>query len=330
MSTKRDGPENDSCDAGHETLATTHPNDGLPPCYPRFRGRPLYNGNKEALGWALDGIGRALQFVGAGAFVGTALIRIAKEAAGCPTEPPEGETVIPECNEKVYGIKPSSFLTTYTMIVGVASACMLPLMGAVIDYTPYRLLVGRILSFLFTVLILPTIFLNEDNFFAVAIVQVVLSFTSWAQTALSYSYLPELTTDERLLNEYTKSFTVLSFGSMVVFLGIVIAPLQLAGYGDDDLMATKVAMSIAFCVNAVLLSCSWGLLFGPRKRMHELPSHKSLWTAGFIQLYHTAKNIATNYRALKWFYISVALSEAALQALATIVITYTADQLQFN
>jgi UMF1 family MFS transporter len=326
-----EAPENDTLTERLEAqIAHANGMEELPRFYPKYRGKPMYNGNKEALGWALDGIGRAVQFVGAGAFLGTALIRIAKEAAGCATEPPEGETVIPECNEKVYGIKPSSLLTTYTMIVGVASACLLPLIGALIDYTSYRLKVGRIVSFLFTVLILPTIFLNEDNFFAIAIIQVILSFTGWAQTAITYAYLPELTKNELLLNDYTKSFTMSSFGAMVVFLGVVIGSLQLAGKGDDDLLTNKVAMSIAFGLNVILLSYSWGFLFGKRGRMHDLPSDKSLWTAGFIQLYNTGKHIANNYRALKWFYISIAMSDAALQAIATIAITYMADQLQFT
>jgi MFS-type transporter involved in bile tolerance (Atg22 family) len=174
--------------------------------YPKFRGKPLYNSNPEALAWAMDSIGRAIQFVGAGAFFATALLRIAKEAAGCATEPPPGETLIPECDETIYGIKPSSLLTTYTMIVGVTSATMLPLMGAVIDYTPYRLRVGQVTSFIFCCLIFPQIFLTEDNFFAMAIIQVIVSVVGWAQTAITYAYLPELTDDELLLNDYTKSF----------------------------------------------------------------------------------------------------------------------------
>lgn len=217
------------------------------------------------------------------------------------------------------------------MIVGVASACLLPLMGAIIDYTPHRLRVGRSLSALFTVLILPTIFLNEDNFFAIAIIQVIISFTGWAQTAISYAYLPELTTNELLLNDYTKSFTMASYGSIVVFLGIVIGSMQAAGNGDDDLLTNQVAMSIAFGINVCLLGYAWGFLFGRRDRLHQLPSdQKWLWTVGFVQLYNTGKHIVRHYRALKWFYLSIAMSDAGLQALATIAITYLADQLQFT
>eukprot|EP00934_Nitzschia_sp_Nitz4_P005376 Nitzschia sp. Nitz4//scaffold162_size51285//27330//28991//NITZ4_006971-RA/size51285-processed-gene-0.34-mRNA-1//1//CDS//3329537979//5366//frame0 len=302
----------------------------LPKVYPYVRGKPIYHGNQEALAWALDGIARAVQFIGAGAFLGTALIRIAKEAAGCPTEPPEGESVVPECNEKVYGIKPSSLLTTYTMIVGVASACLLPLMGAIVDYTPYRLRIGQISSVLFTVLIIPTIFLNENNFFGVALVQVVLSFTGWAQTAISYAYLPELTTDVELLSDYTKSFTICNFGSMVIYLGINIGLVQVLGKSDDDLFTNQLAMSIALGTNIVLLGYSWGFLFGHRPRMHELPPDRSLWTAGFVQLYNTSNHIFQNYRSLKWFYISISMCDGGLQALATIAITYMADQLLFS
>ena len=99
----------------------------LPKFYPHWRGRPLYGGNQEALGWAMDMIGRSTAFVSAGAFLATALLRLAKEAAGCETEAPPGETKVPECNERIYGIRPSSLLTTYTIVVGVFSSILMPL-----------------------------------------------------------------------------------------------------------------------------------------------------------------------------------------------------------
>jgi len=309
-----------------ETAAENH----IPKWYPKFRGRPLYHGNEEALAWALDGVGRAVPFIGSGAFFGTALIRIAKEAAGCATEPPFGETLIPPCDEKIYGIKPSSILTTYTMIVGVSSAALLPVMGAIIDYTPHRLIVGQVVSALFCILLLPQIFLNEDNFFALAMVQVVNSVVGWAQTAITYAYLPELTPDELVLNDYTRSYTMAFFLSMVVYLAIVIGGVSIAGDGDDDILTVRVGMSLAFVVSVALLSLSWTKLFGSRDRMHKLPDDRSLWTAGFVQLWNTSKHIAINYRALKWFYVAIAMSDAGLQALATISVTYLTDTLQFS
>mmetsp|Transcript_18090 Transcript_18090/g.51439 ORF Transcript_18090/g.51439 Transcript_18090/m.51439 type:complete len:552 (+) Transcript_18090:235-1890(+) len=302
----------------------------LPPWYPHFRGRPLYHGNREACAWALDGIGRAVSFIGSGAFLGTALLRIATEAAGCLTEAPEGETEIPECNERIYGIRPSSLLTTYTMVMGVASASALPLIGAIVDYTKHRLLVGRITSAIFCLLLFPQLFISEDTWLAIACVQIVISLVGWLQTSITYAYLPELTPDELRLNDYTRNFTVTSFLSMVIYLAVVIVGVQLVGLGDDDVATARIGTAVALVVNAVLLYAAWGVLFQPRPALHTLEEGRSIWTAGFVELWSTINRIAKNQRALRWFYIGVAFSDASIQALATIAITYMTDTLQFS
>jgi UMF1 family MFS transporter len=299
-------------------------------CYPRWRGKQIYNGNPEALGWALDSVGRAVAFIGAGAFLGTALLRLAKEAAGCETEAPPGSNKIPDCDGRVYGIRPSSLLTTYTIVVGLVSAALMPIMGAVIDYTPHRLKVGQWFSVIFCVLLVPQIFINENTWFAVAIIQIAVAFTGWAQTMVTYAYLPELSTSDVILNQYTQSFTVLSFGSMVLYLGGVIGVASLAGFGDDDIATAQLGISVAFVVSSVTLYLSWGRLLKERPAARELPAGKSLWTAGFIQVYHTSIYIYKHLAALKWFYISVAFTDAGISSLATIAITYMTDTLGFS
>lgn len=90
--------------------------DELSRFYPRWKGKPVYYGNPEALGWALDTVGRAIYFIGLGAFLGTALLQLAREAAGCEPDQP--------CTKTINGMKPSSLLTTYTMIVGVVTTSL--------------------------------------------------------------------------------------------------------------------------------------------------------------------------------------------------------------
>ena len=90
----------------HVSLDTNRDAGGERRCHP-------YRGNKEALGWALDGVARLAIFSSAAVFVSTALINLAKKSVGCLTEAPEGETSIPECDAKIYGLRPSSILTTY-------------------------------------------------------------------------------------------------------------------------------------------------------------------------------------------------------------------------
>jgi hypothetical protein len=160
----------------------------LPRWYPYYRGKPVYHGNGEALGWALDAIGRAVPFIGSGAFLGTALLRLAKQAAGCEIDPPPGSNKVPDCDQRVYGIRPSSLLTTYTMVVGVLSAVLLPFMGAIVDYTPHRRQIGRCLSVMFCILLFPQIFLTSHTWFPIAIIQIFVAFVGWAQTNVTYAY----------------------------------------------------------------------------------------------------------------------------------------------
>lgn len=304
--------------------------DDLPRWYPHCRNGPIYHGNKEALGWALDAVGRSVTFIAAGAFLSTALLTLAKQAAGCATEPEPGSNVVPPCNERVYGIRPSSLLTTYTVVVGIISASLMPFMGAIVDYTKHRRLVGRTTSVLFTCLLLPQIFVGEQTWLAVAILQVCVAFIGWAQTMVTYAYLPELTNSVEILNSYTQSFTIYSFGSMVLFIVVVIGVSTATGNSDDAVATARMAMAIAFAVSCVFLYLSWGILLQTRPPARQLPEGHSLWTSGFVQVYHTSIRIYKEYAALKWFYVSVAFIDAAINSLATIAITYLTDTLAFT
>lgn len=311
------------------------PEEASPPaevhrCYPKFRGNPLYGGNGEALGWALDSVGRSVAFICAGAFLGTALLRLAKLDAGCEVDPPEGETKVPDCDGRVYGIRPSSLLTTYTIIIGVLSTALMPLMGAIVDYTPHRRRVARTTSVVFCVLLIPQIFVSQETWFAIAIIHIASAFIGWAQSMITYAYLPELTEDKQLLNKFTSNFTVVQFMSMVVYLVAILAVAAAAGIGDDEVAVARLGQTVAVVVCSIMLFFAWGPLIQPRPALHELPEGRSIWTAGFFQIYHTSIRIYRHFPALKWFYVAVAFSDAAIQSLATIAITYLTDQLEFT
>ena len=300
----------------------------LPRCYPYACGRPLYGGNQEAFAWALDTAGRGVSWIGAGAFLATALLRLAKEAAGCETKALPGEPV-PECNGRVYGIRPSSLLTTYTIVIGVLSATFMPFMGAIVDYTPYRLKLGRIMTAIYCLLLFPQIFVSEQTWFAVAIIQIVVAFIGWGQTMLAYAYLPELTNDNEVLNKYSSNFTVVQFSAMVAYLIFVVGVAAAAGVSDDDIATARIGQTTSFGVASIMLPYAWSL-FRPRPCSRNLPEGQSLWTAGFVQVFHTSMKVWKHYKALKFFYVAVAFADAAIQSLVTIAVTYLADQLEFT
>lgn len=331
-----------SCPSAHdetnETVVQTeaseqhqeHDAAELPRCYPHACGRPLYGGNKEAFAWALDTVGRGVSWIGAGAFLATAMLRLAKEAAGCETHAPAPGEPVPACDGRVYGIRPSSLLTTYTIVIGVLSAALMPFMGAIVDYTCWRLKLARIMTALYCLLLFPQIFISDDTWFAVAIIQIAVAFIGWGQTMLSYAYLPELTNDDALLNKYSANFTVVQFSAMVIYLVLVVGVAAAAGVSDDDIATARIGQSTSFVVASSTLSYAWSCLFLPRPKARDLPEGQSLLTAGFIQVFQTSVRIFKHYRALKWFYVAVAFADAAIQSLVTIAVTFLADQLEFS
>ena len=179
-------------------------------------------------------------------------------------------------------------------------------------------------------LLVPQIFVGSNTWFAVAILQICVAFVGWAQTMVTYAYLPELTRSIEVLNGYTQSFTICSFGSMVLLIVIVIGISAAVGRSDDAVVTARIALGIAFGVSSVLLFVAWGPLLQPRPPARQLPPGHSLWTSGFIQVYHTSIRIYKNFSALKWFYIAVSFVDAAINSLATIAITYLTDTLAFT
>jgi MFS-type transporter involved in bile tolerance (Atg22 family) len=319
------------------TTTTPTPTASVPvvvPCwYPKCCGKPLFRGNKEALGYALDLMARSTTFACAGAFLLPALLNLAKLEAGCAIDdaPGDGSSPPPSCEGKVYGIRPSSLLTTILTIVGVVSAALLPIMGAIVDTTPYRRLIGRILAPMLCGLLIPTIMVNENNWFAISIIFIILSFLAWSQAMINYAYLPELTQDQAILNEYTRGISILSFSFIVVFLATVVAVSAGLNLMNDYVTVARISQSMTFSLLTICTILSYGFLYGPRPAAHERPRNgKSVWTAGFIQLYETIQKIHAHYPALQWYYCAIALSNSAIGSLLVINMTFLTDQLLFS
>jgi MFS-type transporter involved in bile tolerance (Atg22 family) len=268
---------------------------------------------------------------------------LAKDAAGCEIEPLESGEDVPDCNEKIYGLRPSSLISTVMTVVNVFSACSMPLIGAVVDTTPYRRLLGRISAAIFCSVIFTGIFVSEETWFAIAILQIVMGFTAWFQSMVVYSYLPELTKDEVVLNEYTRKFATLAYVSMVLYLIVVTGSAGALGHLtdndenksslDDEIATARIAQSVSFTVCCIGETLSWGFLFQKRPvlRIYESGQQQhSVWIEGFRQAGKTYVKIYKYYPRLKWFYLAVCFCDSALGAFTLLSITYLTEQLDMD
>mmetsp|Transcript_3295 Transcript_3295/g.5986 ORF Transcript_3295/g.5986 Transcript_3295/m.5986 type:complete len:404 (-) Transcript_3295:420-1631(-) len=165
---------------------------------------------------------------------------------------------------------------------------------------------------------------------------------------ISYSYLPDLTTDKAIMNQYTKQFAACSYVSMVLYTAIVVgvtAALGLMSNNDEgdeqqeqdqidnEVATARLAQSVSFALCMIGLPVAWGCLFGkrpPLRILTEQDQQLSLCWLGLIQLRNTIREIWNRHLRLKWFYISIMFSDPAIMALTILAITFLTDTLQFN
>jgi MFS-type transporter involved in bile tolerance (Atg22 family) len=287
----------------------------------------------EVTGWTLDSVARGVTVIGAAVFVSTALLTLAKEAAGCETASPDNDDayVIPECGGRIFGMRPTSLLTNIVMISALVSAALMPFVGSLIDHTPYRRSVGRISAACLAFLILLQIYALRFAWFLAAIIQVIVAFLYSVHLCAVFAYLPELTNNTETLVEYTSRFTAAQYGASVVFLLTIVGVLNVAGIGyGQEVLAAQVSQTTVFIVITLFFGIAWSKMFQERQASHTIPQGTTLVNAGFVKLFRTAQEITTHHRALKWFLVSAAMTQSATTSFSSIAITYMTDQLLFG
>ena len=78
------------------------------------------------------------------------------------------------------------------VVSGVLSAFLLPIIGAVVDYTPHRRLVGIGSALFITVVQGIQIWLTDSTWFPMAILQAINGFMYMVQVLAVYAYLPDI------------------------------------------------------------------------------------------------------------------------------------------
>jgi MFS-type transporter involved in bile tolerance (Atg22 family) len=147
-----------------------------------------FHGCKEARGFAFLGTARGA-IVMAHIFLASSFIYLASEEAGCLNE---GGQVIEDCQNKIYGFQPPSLVANIAVISGLLSAFFMPLVGAIVDFTPHRRLMGVIAAASLVVIQTAQIFTTEATWFPMLILQAIAGFIYQVEVLATYAYLPEI------------------------------------------------------------------------------------------------------------------------------------------
>jgi MFS transporter, UMF1 family len=294
-----------------------------------------FDGNREVIACCVIKIPEACFLATSSIFLSTALVKIASKAAGCDLDDPN------ECDKRVYGLKPSSMLSIILMILGAASAILMPLVGALLDTSNYRRGVGAASAFTLCILTFIQSFVSEKNWFPMLLLNVAGAVTMTVNICVALAYLPELSNDEKKRAKYN-TFIQLAFNlTMVVFLvGMTITSSLLQGESIQVAIWTaRISLIITFIAQVLCYGIAWTRLFGPReandssqleRKLESYSSRCSLFTSGLHSLKRTVFKVFQQRPEVRYFLFFRALAQPAVYALTATVLSYLNERINLS
>ncbi len=254
------------------------------------------------------------------------MIFLASQEVGCVDE----EEIILDCDERVHGFAPSSLVTNIATLAALSAAFFLPVIGAVIDYTPYRQQIGKCVAIalvLFQAVLIATL---PSTWFVMSILQAGAIALYQIHYAIASAYLPDIArydVDAETYNSFNRSFYALQFGGEAFLLILTVA--IATAFGMDTVNTAQLGQAFGTVWLLIAFGGAWNRLPEmPRRR--TLPPDQNLFLEGFRQNLRTAQAVANQNLTLKWFFLAVVFGEAGSSALLPIVITLLTNVLNFD
>ena len=214
---------------------------------------------------------------------------------------------------RIYGFRPTSLITNIAIAAGILGSLSLPFVGAVVDHTPYRRQVAAISALAMATLKGVEAMIGPSTWLWVALLQVVTSLLYNVHTAAAYAYQTELTHHPNEKAQYNSWYNVIMYFSMLLFLIQVFVSSSLLGLNDNDVATARLSQILTFVISISSFGVAWYYFFDNRPALRQMPEGSTLWTVGFVKVWHTSRHIVMHYRALKWTILARMFSEAAVR-----------------
>lgn len=274
--------------------------------------------------------------------VNAALLELAMDAAGCPTKDEldamEADGLIVDagdfvCTSKVYGQNPLSLISNIAVATGIIGAICMPITGVILDFTPYRRMVGILFSIIFTIIQGIQIGIGPNTWFAMAILQAMAGVCFTVVMMTSLAYLPEIceVVGQAKHSAYTARFTAKQFSSQACFLVLLGALSFGLGISTDSVRTARLsqAMNVGFII--VLFALGWKCM-PSRPASRDLPQgQKCLILYGLRQNFRTAISIHREYKkGLQWYLLATVFAQSSVGALTTVAVVYLSSEVGLN
>eukprot|EP00520_Triparma_pacifica_P003848 CAMPEP_0118659814 /NCGR_PEP_ID=MMETSP0785-20121206/15320_1 /TAXON_ID=91992 /ORGANISM="Bolidomonas pacifica, Strain CCMP 1866" /LENGTH=480 /DNA_ID=CAMNT_0006552959 /DNA_START=90 /DNA_END=1532 /DNA_ORIENTATION=+ len=286
----------------------------------------------EVTAWALDASARGAMVI-SGIFLGVALLRTAKISVGCDvscegSDCPDPAPELGDCNEKVFGFKPSSLLAVMGMVVGILAAITMPVIGAIVDHTNYRWKIGAISALGLVLINFVQSFLSQSTWALVAFLQIAAPYIYLVHCVVQYAYLPELTSDKNELSDITAQCNMWQFLTQVGY--IIVVQIFAISMGTGAVGTARISQILLVGWSAFFFYVPWAEMFGHRPALSSVPDGETLLSVGFSRIRKTVQEMRTEYNAVFVCLCAVAFSEAGANAFTTIAVSYCDEVLQMS
>jgi len=298
----------------------------LPPSPKGCCGFFRFDGVKTAIGENYLAAARG-PIVMSNVFLATSFLYLASKDAGCLTD---DDRIDRECETRVYGFLPISFLSNIAVISGLISAFCMPVIGAIVDHTDHRTMLGIVASVLICIVQAIQIGTVLDTYFIMGILQAIAAFLFQVVVLVVYSFFPYVAriVGKDSIAKHTVTWTMTQFFTQAMFIVLVIV-VSIA-FNTNDVVIAHISQALCIVCISPLFYLGWRL-FPKMPKSHELPEGHSLLTEGFRQNWRTIKNISTHYRrSLGFYFLGVAFAEAATNTFTVVANTFLIDVLGFT
>lgn len=222
---------------------------------------------------------------------------------------------------RVRGMKPASFISNILVAASLVSAIMMPLTGAIIDFTPHRHWVGIFTALGLAIITGVQIGTVEETWFIMAILQAVIFVIYQLQVMTIFAYFPEIAKDYgvKKIVSYSSTWSAYQFTAQAIVNLIII--LCNINFRLNTVQTARLSQGVTLFFCVIALAPGWYIM-PKREPKHVLKKGRSLTIAGFQQVYNTVIKIWKHYRSLSWFLISVSFGESAALAVGNTAVIF--------
>lgn len=282
----------------------------------------IYEGNNDAKGYSWLGAARGMISM-ANLFLNQSFLFLAYQQAGCEL----GE----ECFTRVYGFYPSSWITNVPVIAGITCGFVMPVFGAIVDFTDYRRALGILTAALVTITQAIQVYTVAETWFIMCLLQSLAVVFYFTQLCVLYAYLPDIARQvgEFTMAKFTSYFQIIQFGSQAGFL-VVIAIVSVV-MNPSTVMVGQISQGLNAFSCIILFSVGWFKYLEPVNAVRKLPEGHNMITEGFKNNFKTLKEVNKHYKkGIRWFFLGLCFSQAAAQAIVTVSVIYLTDTLTLS